>query len=214
MKISILISKKSWANKYQKHIKKKLSKFSKQIFFLDNHKKIKRNNYVNIIFSYFNLIDKKYLIRSKFNIIPHESNLPNGKGMSPLTWQIINGKKKITFSLIEASTKIDSGYIYLQKKISIPEHYVFDEIKKLQLEINLKLISQFLKTLKTYKFVTSYKQKGNSSYFAKRTPKDHEINIKKSIQSQIDILRTSDNEYYPSFFKYKKKKFRIKIEKI
>ena len=43
MKIQILISKNSWANKYKKDIKKKLKSFFKKYFFLNNHKKLKKN---------------------------------------------------------------------------------------------------------------------------------------------------------------------------
>ena len=84
MKIQILISKSSWANNYKKEILTKLKKFSYEIKILHNHKELKSNNDINIIFSYFKIIPKIYLKKSKINLIPHESNLPKGKGMSSL----------------------------------------------------------------------------------------------------------------------------------
>ena len=105
MQITILISKTSWANKYKTEIKKKLHKFTKVIKILSSHKSISKKNDINIIFSYFSIIEEKYLKRSQYNLIPHESDLPKGKGMSPLTWQILNGHSKVTFSLIEAEKK-------------------------------------------------------------------------------------------------------------
>lgn len=214
MNISILISKNSWANSYKKEIKTRLNKFAKKIVFLNDHKKINNNINVNIVFSYFRLIKKKYLDRVDYNIIPHESDLPKGKGMSPLTWQIIEGKKKIIFSLIEAAEQMDSGKIYLQKKVKIPENVLFKQIKEIQLQINLGLIESFLKKLKKNKLVKGRKQKGNSSFFRKRTPLDHKININKNIRSQFNILRTSDNKFYPSFFEYKNKKYKIIIKEL
>jgi len=103
MKIQILISKNSWAAKYKSLIKKNLNKFSNNIIFLSDHTKLKGKYDINIIFSYFKIIKNKYLIKSKYNLVPHESDLPKGRGMSPLTWQIIKGKEMITFSLFEAS---------------------------------------------------------------------------------------------------------------
>ena len=97
MKIQILISKFSWANNYKKEILTKLKKFSKDIKILHSHKELKKNNDINIIFSYFKIIPTQYLKKSKVNLIPHESNLPKGKGMSPLTWQILKGKKRFFF---------------------------------------------------------------------------------------------------------------------
>ena len=129
MKIQILISKSSWANNYKKEILNKLIKFSNEVKILNNHKELEKND-INIIFSYFKIIPKVYLKKSKINLIPHESNLPKGKGMSPLTWQILKGKKKIFFSLLEASSKVDSGVIYYKKTKNIPKNYLFEEKKK------------------------------------------------------------------------------------
>ena len=97
MKIQILISKSSWANKYKYEIRNKLKDFSNNIIFLKNHNNLKKNYDLNIIFSYFKIIPKKFLARSKINLIPHESKLPKGRGMSPLTWQILENKKKFFF---------------------------------------------------------------------------------------------------------------------
>ena len=208
MKIQILISRSSWANSYKKEILKKLKRFSKDIKILDNHNKIKKNNDINIIFSYF-------LKKSKVNLIPHESSLPKGKGMSPLTWQILAGREKIFFSLIEASSKIDSGIIYYKKKITIPKNLLFDEIKKIQLEENLKLIVKFLSFYKKKgKIPPGRAQIGKSSFYKKRTPKDSEIEVKKSILKQFNLLRTVDNSNYPAFFKIYGKKYFIRITKI
>ena len=59
---------------------------------------------------------KKILKKFRNNLVVHASDLPNGKGWSPLTWQILNGKKKIHISLIEAEEKVDSGKIYMKMR--------------------------------------------------------------------------------------------------
>jgi methionyl-tRNA formyltransferase len=214
MKIQILISKTSWANKCKSTILAKLKKYSKKLEILQSHKKLKKGYDINIIFSYFKIIPKKYLLKSKINLIPHESNLPHGRGMSPISWQILENKQKIYFSLIEADQQIDSGKIYYTKKISIPKHFLFDEIKKTQLNTNLKLIERFIihytKKLTTPK---STKQSGKVSFYKRRNPKDSEIDIKKSIEKQFNLLRIADNQNYPTFFKIHGKKFFLKINK-
>ena len=83
-------------------IKKKLKltlKITSNIKILHDHKHIKGNYDICIIFSYFKILPKNYLNKSNYNLIVHESNLPKGRGMSPLTWQIINNKSEIVFSL-------------------------------------------------------------------------------------------------------------------
>ncbi len=215
MKIQILISKSSWANTYKKKILNSLKKFSNNIEILSNHKKLKKDCDINIIFSYFKIIPKTYLDKSKINLIPHESNLPKGKGMSPLTWQILENKKKIYFSLIEASTKIDNGVIYYKKKIILPKYLLFDEIKKIQLNENLKLIIKFITFYKKKnKAPKSKKQIGKDTYYRKRNPEDSQININRSILSQFNLLRTVDNKNYPAFFKIYGKKYFLKITKV
>ena len=183
MKIQILISKNSWAQSYKKIILTSIKKFSKKPIILSNHLNLKKDYDINIIFSYFKIIPARYLKRSKFNIIPHESDLPKGKGMSPLTWQILENKKQIFFSLIEASDQVDSGKIYFKKKINIPKDFIFDEIKKKQLNVNLKLLSRFLKYYKSNKKnPRELKIKSKETFYKKRSPKDSMININKSIK--------------------------------
>ena len=69
MKIQILISKNSWAEKYSNIILSKLKKFCKEIIILNDHKKLKKNFDLNIVFSYFKLISNKYLLKSQFNLL-------------------------------------------------------------------------------------------------------------------------------------------------
>ena len=214
MKIQILISKNSWAQTYKKIIIRKFKKFTKNPLLFSNHIKLKRDFDVNIIFSYFKKIPNKYLKKSKFNLIPHESNLPKGKGMSPLTWQILEGRRNIIFSLIEADKKIDSGKIYYKKKVNIPKTFLFDEIKKTQLYNNLNLIEKFLKYYKKNKkpprgFVSNFKE----TFYKRREPNDSKVDINKKIKNQFNLLRVVDNKKYPAYFKIHGKKYLIKIEK-
>ena len=212
MKIHILISKSSWANKFRRDIKEKLSKFSNQISFSSHHRNIRPETDVNIIFSYFRIIPKEFLKRSKFNVVNHGSNLPKGRGMSPITWQILENKQYINYSLISASEDLDQGDIIFKKKIKISKNLLYDEIKKIELDTNLLLLSKFLKQISKNKKINFIKQKGKATYYMPRKPKDHAIDVNKSIKSQFNLLRTSDNDKYPCFFKLYGKKYLIKIE--
>jgi len=214
MKIQILISKSSWANKYKNFIKKYLKIFSKNIRCISNHKELKNNYDICILFSYFKIIEKNFLKFSKHNLVLHESNLPKGRGMSPITWQIIDRKKNIIFSLLEASEKLDSGKIYYQKKVKINSVKLFDEIKKIQLINNLYLIKKFLKYYKKNKKNPPSKfQKGKPTYYKTRKPSNSKIDLNKSIKSQFNLIRVCDFENYPAYFYYKKTKFLIKLSK-
>ena len=212
MRIQILISKKSWATEKIGLIKKILSKFNKNIVIIDNHKNLRKNYDINILFSYFKIIEKKYLNRSKKNIVIHASDLPYGRGMSPLTWQILKGKTKVIFSLIEANEKMDEGKVFYKKSVKIPKNVLFDEIKRIQLESSLNLILKFLNKYKsTGKFPVNSPQKGRSYYFKIRTKADSRLNINKSLKSQFNHLRVCDPKNYPPYFVIGGKKFIIEI---
>ena len=214
MKIQILISNNSWANNYKYYIKKKLSQYTKKILFLKDHKDIKKNYDINIIFSYFKKIEKKQLKLSKYNLILHESDLPKGRGMSPISWQVLQGKKNIVFSLIDASEKIDAGKIYYKKKVKFNGTELFEDIKKSQLINNLQLLEKFIRNLiKHNKPPKSKKQKGRPTYYSLRSSSDSELKINKSIKSQMNLMRICDFNNYPAFFYYNKKKFLIKLSK-
>lgn len=214
MKIQILISKNSWAMNYKKDLKKKLGKYTKKIIFLNNHKKLKNKQDINIIFSYFKIIDKKSLKKSKYNLVPHEADLPKGRGMSPLSWQILKNKNLITFSLIEAAQKMDAGRIYFKNKVTLRKDIVFDEIKQIQFNQNIKLILKFIKFYKKNKKAPkSEVQTGKATYYKLRKKNDSKVDISKSLKSQFNLLRISDFKNYPNFFFFNKKKFFIKIIK-
>ena len=212
MKINVLISKNSWAQNYKGLIKNKIFPFTNNVLFYNDHKKLRKCD-LTIILSYFKIIEKKYLLKSNYNILVHESNLPKGRGMSPLTWQLLNKKKLITFSLINANEKIDNGDLIFKKKVYFKDTLLFKEIKSLQLKNQLYLIIKFLNKISRRHKIKFYKQKGKVSNYKSRKPDDHEISIKKTIEKQFNLLRTSDNKNYPCFFIYKKQKYFIKIFK-
>ena len=72
----------------------------------------------------------------------------------------------------------------------------------------VKKIFFFLKNKK----LKSKKQIGKKSFFKKIPDSINELNIDKSIKSQIDIIRTRDKKNFRSFFTYNKRKFYLSID--
>ena len=56
-------------------------------------------------------------------------------------------------------------------------------------------------------------QNGDETIYQKRTPKDSELDINKSLYEQFNLLRVVDNESYPAFFTINGHKFFLKIKK-
>lgn len=212
LKLSVLTSKNSWLYRNRRFsIINELKKFSTKIKLITNFEKIKKNNDCLIIVSYYKIIPKNFLALSKFNLLVHKSDLPKGRGFSPLYWQILKGSQNITTTILEANEKIDEGNYYIKKKFNYPKEIFFDEIKQMQFQNTIYLLKRLLKKIINGKKIKKFKQLGKPSYFRKRGIKDSELNINSSLKKQINLLRIIDNKNYPVFFKYKGKKITLNI---
>jgi len=210
IKVAYLMdNRNNWIEKYIKRSKllKKNNKYNSKIF--KDYKKITNYDIVFIL-NYTTLIKNYYLKKNKLNLVVHSSRLPKGKGFAPIQWQIINNKRKITVCLIEAVSKFDSGNIYEEERILLNGTELYDEIRKVQATSIFIIIGRFLRK---YPKVTSKKQKGKSTFFRRRTKKDGELNINMQLKKLINQLRIGNNNAWPSFFIYKKRKYIIKIFK-
>lgn len=206
--VTFLIDKSNdWINKYLKKSFLKDYKFNFKIS--KNFKKIKNQDIVFIL-NYTKILPKSFLIQNRLNLVVHASNLPKGKGFAPIQWQILNNKKNILLCLIEAVERVDSGSIIEKKSIKFKGHELNGEIRHIQGNETIKIIKKFLNKYPKFK---RKKQSGKSTFFRKRKPEDSELNINKSLKKNFNLLRIVDNEKYPAFFNYKKKKYIIKIIK-
>ena len=48
-------------------------------------------------------------------MLSHPSNLPKGRGFSPIAWEILNNSDKLTFTLFETNEKVDDGETTIKK---------------------------------------------------------------------------------------------------
>lgn len=148
------------------------------------------------------------LHKNKHNLVVHESMLPQGKGWSPLTWQIIEGKNEIPVTLFEAAEKVDAGVVYLVDKIDLNGTELLPEIKHKQGVITQKMILEFIQR---YESIVPREQNGEESFYKKRTPKHSELNINLSIKEQFNLFRVCDNERYPAWFEINGKRYLLRI---
>ena len=207
IKLTFLLEKKNnWIVK-----KVKNSNFSKKfrIKISYDSKKIINEDIV-IILSYTKILDNQFLQSNKLNLVVHSSNLPENKGFAPLSYQILNHKRKIFNTIFKINEKVDSGDYYFKNYFSTNGTELYDELRDIQGNSIMQLIKKFLNK---YPNVKSFKQKGFGNFNKRRKPEDSKLNIDKNIKSQFNLLRICDNEKFPAFFIYKKKKYILKIFK-
>lgn len=202
MKIALLTSPNQWFIPYAKAFSQKHG----IALFLET--KELRNFDIVFILSYHKILDKNFLKQNKHNLVVHGSSLPQGKGFAPLFHQVIEGKNEIVFTLFEADEKVDAGGIYLQKTLYLNGLELYEELREKQAKITLELCSEFLQNHANLK---AQAQSGKESFYPKRSPKDSELDINKSIKQQFNLLRICSNEEFPAFFYKDGKKFILKI---
>ncbi|MCP4482323.1 MAG: methionyl-tRNA formyltransferase [bacterium] len=206
--IAVLTSQESWILEYKDEIINALRASNHNVKLFFNHEDISSKYEIVFILSYFKIIPEKYLIKHKHNLVVHESELPKGKGWSPLFWQILEGKNKIPIVLFEAASKMDNGQIYFKDYVDLIGNELNKEIRKKQVHKTIELCVTFLSS---YKTLTLQQQKGMPTYYKKRTEKDSELDINKSIKEQFNLLRIVNNRDYPAFFSIHGKKYILNI---
>jgi len=156
------------------------------------------------------IISKHDRAKFKKSLLLHASDLPKGRGWSPHIWQILNDVNIIIISLLEVDDELDSGDIWKKIKINIPKSALFDVINELIFKAEMELMDFALENL--YNISPSKQATIQASYWPKRSPKDSEIDIYKSVDEQFNLIRVSDPKRFPAFFYKNGKKFKLKIE--
>lgn len=199
----------SWINPYVYQLKEKLLAKNHEVEIIRDYKDLKKGD-LSFFLACEEIVPKEYLELNTHNLVVHESNLPKGKGWSPLTWQVLEGKDEIPITLFEAAPDLDAGQIYLQDTIKLDGTELNYELKDKQGQKTKELILNFVEK---YPDIEGKEQKGEESYYPKRTPEDSELDINKTINEQFDLLRVVDNERYPAFFYKNGEKYILQIYK-
>lgn len=153
--------------------------------------------------------------RARFGnvFVIHGSDLPSGRGWSPVVWQVLAGQRKITISLIEAQDPVDTGDIWAQEVIDIEKSDLFDDINEKLFQAELRLMSKAV-TLVSAGHAPKKQNEDGASYFRKRTPADSEINPNSSIAEAFDAIRIADPNRYPAFFRLHGQTYAIELRKL
>jgi hypothetical protein len=149
--------------------------------------------------------------RNKYNLVVHESDLPKGRGWSPMTWHIIDQKNVIPVSLIEAEAEVDAGDVYMKTVIRLSGTELVDEWREQQAAASILLCNDWIKAYKCGNSLPSMSQEGQPSFYPRRRPADSELDTRSTLGELIPLLRVVDNVKYPAFFKYKGVKYVLRV---
>tara|TARA_B100000989_G_C19456680_1_gene434327 strand:+ start:282 stop:950 length:669 start_codon:yes stop_codon:yes gene_type:complete len=200
----IIISKKKWDQK-------NFEGLDHNFIFLNkvNYSKIKKINPKIIFFIHWSKIIAKKIYNNYLCIQFHSSNLPNGRGGSPIQNQILLGAKRTKLTAFKISKKLDAGPICLKKNLSLKGSA--EEIFRRMELISIKMINKISKS-KKLKF---NKQLGRPTFFKRRKNSESRIKFNKSnsVKKLYDFLRMLDAPDYPKAF-IELNKFRFTFQNI
>lgn len=207
--ITILTDESSWMNQYSVILERHLVDRGYEVARVSAREDIKHGD-IAFFLSCFEIIKGEFLKRNAHNIVVHASALPSGKGWSPTTWQILEGKNVIPLTLFEAVEQMDSGDIYLRDELKLDGTELIEEW---QAKLGMRIVDMCLKFVAQFDNgqVRSCRQCGQESFYARRHPEDSKLDVGKTIAEQFNLLRVVDNEKYPAFFEMNGKRYILKI---
>ncbi len=210
MKVTILTDDaSSWFVPFGQRLKDELTGLNHEAQYIHTAEDMVQSN-VCFLLSCTRIVPKEKLELNERNIVIHASDLPQGKGFSPLQWQILEGKDSITLTLFEAVDEVDAGPYYFKDSIELKATELYDELR---LKLGNKIVEMAVRLVRNLDELKPKEQTGAESFYPRRRDKDDELDITRSIESQFNHFRIADNEKYPLWFEYKGQKYTLKIEK-
>ena len=195
----------------KKYIVATIKKWNIKQYYLSKPKKSK-NWYIitdpkKLTFKYVNSIKPRYIffphwskkvkkkITSNFECICfHATNVPYGRGGSPIQNLIIRNHKKTVITALQMVDKLDAGPIYLKYPLSLngSAQQIYERAAKIIFNMMKVIIKGKLKPLV---------QKGRVIKFKRRTMKQNIIpkNIR-TLRTLFNHIRMLDAQSYPSAF--------------
>lgn len=208
--VTITVEKDSWIVPYAYELKDKIEQRGLTVLVCESSDILSANGWINFLLGLTKRLPNSILTLHKHNLVIHESDLPQGKGFSPMSWQILEGKNSIPFCLFEATEEIDSGPIWLKETVQLNGSELASEWRDIQGKVTIELCLRFIDE---YPSLKPLAQKGKGSFYSRRLAKDSKLDVNKTIYEQFNLLRIVDNERYPAFFEINGNKYYLNIYK-
>lgn len=154
-----------------------------------------------------------YIVRGRYraSLVVHASDLPEGRGWSPLVWQILGGRNRIAVTLLEADDCVDSGAIWQKRWLEFDGTELYDEINESLFSVELELMNYAVDNMDSVD--PQVQDKVGASWYPRRTPDLSRIDVHRPLAEQFDLLRVADPERYPAYFDYRGAAYEIFIKR-
>lgn len=191
----IIVSNKEWHRKYIKEI---ATRTNKDVIYIDNKECI-IYDYLNklqpewVFFPHWSYIIPAEVYENMNCVIFHMTDLPFGRGGSPLQNLIARGIYETKLSALKCTAQLDAGDIYIKQPLSL--WGTAEEIYLRAAELTKEMIIQIVKEKPQL-----HKQQGEPVVFQRRKPSEGDIGKLESLSKVFDYIRMLDADTYPPAF--------------
>jgi len=126
--------------------------------------------------------------------------LPQGRGRSPINWSLIEGKQRFIMHYFLIKPGIDDGDVFHYEIFDINQWDTCRTLYYKNSMLTMKTLNAWIPRLLSGSF-QALPQKGNPTYYPKRTPEDGLIDWSKSVFEIYDFIRAI-TEPYPGAFTF------------
>lgn len=146
-----------------------------------------------IFFPHWNWIVPKDILDKYESVCFHMTDVPYGRGGSPLQNLIVRGHKETQLTALKMSEHLDAGPVYLKEPLSL--HGSAQDIFYRAAFKIMELIEKI-----SINTPVPEKQKGDVTTFKRRSPAESEIVEDLNLEQLYDFIRMLDAETYPKAF--------------
>ncbi len=209
-RVFVVVDNPSWVVPYCLDLVERLNALGDEATFCTAHDEVGEGD-VAFYIGCVKITPPQVLARNRRNLVAHASDLPAGRGFSPLSWQILEGRNEIPLCLLEAVDGVDEGPVVFRDKMTFEGHELLDELHE---RLGRAQVDLALRYLAADAPPPAVPQQGAGSVYPRRYSKDSRLDPAVSIERQFDLLRTVDNEKYPAFFEHRGHRYNLAVEKV
>lgn len=188
----VIISNKEW---HKKHVQEVSKRTGTQVIYIDEKEDVTFENLQKLNPQYIFFPHWSYIIPSSVYenfecIVFHMTDLPFGRGGSPLQNLIERGIYETKLSSLRVCKELDAGDIYIKRPLSLwgTAEEIYLRAGELTKEMIIEIVQNKIKPLS---------QAGEPVLFKRRKPEQSDISNLESLEKVFDYIRMLDADGYP-----------------
>ena len=208
MKVDFLTPETGWFSDVANRLGEEVRRKGHECRIVHRHEDLERGELLYIL-SYLRIVPPHVLDLHEQNIVIHGSDLPSGRGFSPLSWQILENPEEVVFTLFEAAEAVDAGDYYMKRSLPLDGTELFHEWRAKGGALIAEMALEFLERRTALPRIA---QEGEGTHYRRRSEADDEVLPDESLAQIFDKLRACDPDSYPVWFTHRGRRYFLRLD--